>query len=81
MSQIIEKMQEGGMFKYPSGEIETERLVRAINGNMDQYLKSQNWTRKRKQRFLNSVDKFITGIQEGNIYEMTNIFDDFLKLI
>lgn len=72
MSQIIEKMQEGGMFKYPSGEIETERLVRAINGNMDQYLKSQNWTRKRKQRFLNSVDKFITGIQEGNIYEMTN---------
>lgn len=72
MSQIIEKMQEGGMFKYPSGEIETERLIRAINGNMDQYLKSQNWTRKRKQRFLNSVDKFITGIQEGNIYEMTN---------
>lgn len=72
MSQIIEKMQEGGMFKYPSGEIETERLVRAIHGNMDQYLKSQNWTRKRKQRFLNSVDKFITGIQEGNIYEMTN---------
>ena len=72
MSQIIEKMQEGGMFKYPSGEIETERLVRAINGNMDQYLKSQNWTRKRKQRFLNSVDKFITGIQEGNIYEMSN---------
>lgn len=73
MSQVIQKLQEGGFFKYPSGQIETERLIKALSLNLDKYLSNQDWSRKRKERFLNSVNKFITGIKNGNIKEMTEI--------
>lgn len=76
MSQIL-YLQEGGsvpeqkMFKYHSGEIETDRLVKAIALNLDKYLENQNWSRKKKQRFVASVNRFIQGIENGNITEMS----------
>ena len=83
MSQVI-KLQGGGtpeqtkLFKYPSGEIEVDRLVKAISLNLDNYINQQNWSNKRKQRFLTSVDKFISGIKNGNITEMSpvGVFED-----
>lgn len=73
MSQVIKKLQDGGFFKYPSGEIEKERLIQAISLNLDDYLSHQDWSKKRKERFINSVDKFITGIRDGNITSMTEV--------
>lgn len=75
MSQIIQKFQEGGttptLFKWNQGGIETDRLVKAISTNIDSYLDEQDWSVKRKERFVNSVNKFITGIENGNITEMS----------
>lgn len=55
MSQII-KLQEGGtveqkFFAYPKGEIEQDRLIKAISVNLDSYLEQQNWSKKRQKRF------------------------------
>lgn len=82
MSQII-KLQEGGtvdqkFFTYPSGQIEQDRLISAISTNLNKYLAQQSWSSKKQQRFLNSVDNFITGIKNGNIKEMSAIgrFED-----
>lgn len=77
MSQII-KLQEGGtveqkFFAYPKGEIEQDRLIKAISVNLDSYLEQQNWSKKRQERFLNSVDNFITGIKNGSITEMSPV--------
>lgn len=77
MSQII-KLQEGGtveqkFFAYPKGEIEQDRLIKAISVNLDSYLEQQNWSKKRQKRFLNSVDNFITGIKNGSITEMSPV--------
>lgn len=76
MSQIIQKFQEGGttptLFKWNQGGIETDRLVKAISANIDSYLDEQDWSVKRKERFVNSVNKFITGIENGNITEMSS---------
>ena len=76
MSQIIQKFQEGGitptLFKWNQGGIETDRLVKAISTNIDSYLDEQDWSVKRKERFVNSVNKFITGIENGNITEMSS---------
>lgn len=76
MSQIIQKFQEGGttptLFKWDQGGIETDRLVKAISANIDSYLDEQDWSVKRKERFVNSVNKFITGIENGNITEMSS---------
>ena len=74
MSQVIKKLQEGGnFFSYPEGKIETNRLIQAISANMDDYVNSQNWTKKRKERFINSVGKFVSGIENGNITSMSPI--------
>lgn len=76
MSQIL-YLQSGGttpeqkMFKYHSGEIETDRLIKAMAINLDDYLEKQNWSRKKKQRFVSSVNRFIEGIKNGNITEMS----------
>lgn len=76
MSQIL-YLQSGGttpeqkMFKYYSGEIETDRLIKAMAINLDDYLEKQNWSRKKKQRFVSSVNRFIEGIKNGNITEMS----------
>lgn len=82
MSQII-KFQVGGkveqkFFSYPKGKIETDRLIKAISTNLDNYLNEQNWNKKRQQRFLNSVDKFINGIKNGSVSNMSEIgrFED-----
>lgn len=82
MSQII-KFQEGGkveqkFFTYPKGKIETDRLIKAISTNLDNYLNEQSWNKKRQQRFLNSVDKFINGIKNGSVSNMSEIgrFED-----
>lgn len=80
MSQII-KLEQGKtipMFKYNQGEIESDRLVKAISTNLDDYLASKDWSNKKKDRFKNSVNKFITGIQNNNITEMSSIgsFED-----
>lgn len=76
MSQIL-YLQSGGttpeqkMFKYHSGEIETDRLIKAMAINLDDYLEKQNWSRKKKQRFVSSINRFIEGIKNGNITEMS----------
>lgn len=76
MSEII-KLQEGGsveeqkFFNYPSGKIEQERLLTAISKNLDSYIESQNWSGKKQKRFLNSIDKFISGIKSGDITSMS----------
>lgn len=76
MSQIL-YLQSGGttpeqkMFKYHSGEIETDRLIKAMAINLNDYLEKQNWSRKKKQRFVSSVNRFIEGIKNGNITEMS----------
>lgn len=80
MSQII-KLEQGKtipMFKYSQGEIESDRLIKAISTNLDGYLASKDWSNKKKDRFKNSVNKFITGIQNNNITEMSPIgsFED-----
>ena len=76
MSQILylqsgETTPEQKMFKYHSGEIETDRLIKAMAINLDDYLEKQNWSRKKKQRFVSSVNRFIEGIKNGNITEMS----------
>lgn len=82
MSQII-KRQEGGnvpkLFKYSQGSIETDRLVNAISQNLDSYLESKNWTRKQKDKFTNSVNNFIEGIENSYITSMspTGQFEDY----
>ena len=78
MSEII-KLQEGGsveeqkFFNYPSGKIEQERLLTAISKNLDSYIESQNWSGKKQKRFLNSIDKFISGIKSGDITSMSEV--------
>ncbi len=78
MSQIIPKFQSGGFFKYNKGVIETDRLIAAIGNNYQSYVQNQNWTNKQKQRFQNSVMKFINGIDDGSITEVspTGTFQD-----
>ena len=81
MSQYIQKFQEGGspqLFTYPAGQIETSRMVQAISVNLDRYLSDKNWSRSRKERFVNSVNKFISGIESGSINAMspTGTFKD-----
>ena len=81
MSQYIQKFQEGGspqLFTYPAGQIETSRMVQAISVNLDKYLSDKNWSRSRKERFVNSVNKFISGIESGSINAMspTGTFKD-----
>lgn len=81
MSQYIQKFQEGGspqLFTYPAGQIETSRIVQAISVNLDNYLSDKNWSKSRKERFVNSVNKFISGIESGSINSMspTGTFTD-----
>lgn len=81
MSQYIQKFQEGGspqLFTYPAGQIETSRIVQAISVNLDNYLLDKNWSKSRKERFVNSVNKFISGIESGSINSMspTGTFTD-----
>ena len=77
MSQIV-KFQEGGevekkFFNYPAGQIEQDKLFGAINKNLDRYIEYQDWSPKKQMRFKNSVDKFITGIKNGNIQSMSEV--------
>lgn len=53
-------------------------MVQAISVNLDKYLSDKNWSRSRKERFVNSVNKFISGIESGSINAMspTGTFKD-----
>ena len=53
-------------------------MVQAISVNWDRYLSDKKWSRSRKERFVNSVNKFISGIESGSINAMspTGTFKD-----
>lgn len=76
MSQIIRKLQNGDkapevkqarLFKDGNRDIDLDVLIRGANKNIDQYLQSKNWSRKKKQAFMDAYSDIMNSLDSGAI--------------
>lgn len=75
MSQAIKKLAGGGttseekLFKNGNTNLLLDTLVKSLDGNVDNYLKSKNWDEQKRTEFLNEFDQIKKDIANGNIAE------------
>lgn len=76
MSQIIRKLQNGDkapevkqarLFKDGNRDIDLDVLIKGANKNIDQYLQSKNWSRKKKQAFMDAYSDIMNSLDSGAI--------------
>ena len=76
MSQIIRKLQNGDktpevkqarLFKDGNRDIDLDVLIKGANKNIDQYLQSKNWSRKKKQAFMDAYSDIMNSLNSGAI--------------
>lgn len=76
MSQIIRKLQNGDkapevkqarLFKDGNRDIDLDALIRGANKNIDQYLQSKNWSRKKKQAFMDAYSDIMNSLDNRAI--------------
>lgn len=76
MSQIIRKLQNGDkapevkqarLFKDGNRDIDLDVLIKGANKNIDQYLQSKNWSRKKKQAFMDAYSDIMNSLDNRAI--------------
>lgn len=76
MSQIVRKLQNGDkapevkqarLFKDGNRDIDLDVLIKGANKNIDQYLQSKNWSRKKKQAFMDAYSDIMNSLDSGAI--------------
>lgn len=78
MSQIIRKLENGDkapevkqarLFKDGNRDIDLDVLIKGAGKNVDQYLQSKNWSRKKKQAFMDAYSDIMNSLDSGAIAE------------
>lgn len=76
MAKIIRKAQEGlntselqtaRLFTDGKRQIDLDRLIQNIGKNLNSYISSQNWNKRKQQAFQSAVNDYIQAIDQGNI--------------
>lgn len=67
-NNIVEKeTPEVRLFKVDNRDIVTDDLIRNASSNLESYLESTGWSRKKKDAFRESYGNYIKAIDAGNI--------------
>lgn len=77
-----QKLKERVKYKFGQNDIDLTNYIHNLGTNVQSYLNSKNWNDGQKQEFMNSYNRYLTGLQE-QLANNTNRFttDDFGSII
>lgn len=77
-----QKLKERVKYKFGQNNIDLTNYIHNLGTNVQSYLNSKNWNDGQKQEFMNSYNRYLTGLQE-QLANNTNRFttDDFGSII